>query len=317
MKVFKKLMCLVVASACLNPICMGAPALQTPVDLQNVNDNVAVAPVSLGSQVFEVNTSREFSDAIKYAKASDIICLKSDITFDSSLNIDHSVCIDLNGHTVTMGDECKINIGKKTFSHVHTDKVWHEGRTVILPETQYDSRGHGRVRFKTEYEPGYYETSKKDIYNYDNGMEVSISNGGIRKTNGLDGEDGSRDVSRGYDGKNGKTPGAPINVISGTVRFSKVVVRGGNGGNGGKGGYQSLWHIPFGGGSAGNGGNGGNAGAAISKDSPEHGRCINVEDSSTFVNGKPGKGGEPGIPNPNYWIYRGWKGRHGNDGKAI
>ena len=247
MKILKRLACSVAAAVFLNS--WGASA-----------NGVVEASVELSPKIFEVSNTRELGEAVKSAKSGDTVRFNADMLLDVSFDIDHSMLLDLNGHTATLGDNCKINIGKKAFSHVHTDKVWHEGGYVLYPEdrvTYSNGQSVRSVTFVSRYEPGYYEYKSTDVYDYDDSIEVDIFNGSIFKSDGSNGSDGARDVSKDYDGKNGKTPCAPVNIISGFVRFKKVVVRGGNGGNGGEGGYQSLWHIPFGGGRAGNGGNGG------------------------------------------------------------
>lgn len=272
----------------------------------------------LNGDIMEVCDSRELSEAVKEAKFNDVIRLKDNIELDTNLNIDHSIQLDLNGKKINVLDGSNITVGKKVFSHKDKQEVYHPGyyRTVVDETYTYDKNGqrNGSSRaYRQVWVPGRTENVYKDIYNYDDTVDVVLKDGIITKAKGADGKDGKIDSWSGYDGSDGKTPDAPIYVLSGKLCLKSVFVKGGEGGNGGKGGYQSLWHIPFGGGSAGNGGNGGNGGNAIIYESG-HGK-YSLKDGSDLIKGKPGKGGKAGEPNPNYWIYRGWRGSDGEDGE--
>lgn len=280
----------------------------------------AASPVAESSYInkVEVRNSRELGEALRNAKFNDVVRLKNDVNLDCDINLDHSVILDLGGHKLKVRKDGKITIGKKTFSHKDKHEVYHPGyyRTVADDSYTYDGQGHrtgSKVTYRQVWVPGRTEVVYKDVFNYDDNVDVVFKNGVIIKENGLNGRDGSIDVDDGYNGCNGETPNAPISIVSGKLRLQSIFVKGGNGGNGGNGGYQSLWHIPFGGGSAGNGGNGGNGGVAISLES-DHAK-YSLESDADLVKGKPGKGGKAGQPNPHYWIYRGWKGSDGCDGE--
>lgn len=269
------------------------------------------------NNIVEVRNSRELSEALRNAKPNDIVRLKNDINLDCDLILDHSVQLDLGGHKLTVRKDGNIKIGKKTFSHKDKREIYHEGYSKMVADDSYsyDNRDHVRkkVKYRQIWVPGHTETVYTNVYNYDDSIDVLFKNGIIVKANGVNGNDGKIDSDDGYNGYNGETPVAPISIVSGKLHLKSIFVKGGNGGNGGNGGYQSLWHIPFGGGDAGNGGNGGNGGMAISIES-DHGK-YSLEDDADLIKGKPGKGGKAGEPNPHYWIYRGWKGSDGRDGE--
>ncbi len=270
------------------------------------------------NNVVEVRNSRELSEALRNAKPNDIVRFKNDINLDCDLILDHSAQLDLGGHKLTVRKDGNIKIGKKTFSHKDKHEIYHPGyyRTVADDSYTYDGNGNRtgtKVTYRQIWVDGRTETVYTNVYNYDDSIDVLFKNGVIVKANGVDGRDGKTDVSSGYNGCNGETPAAPISIVSGKLRLGSIFVKGGKGGNGGNGGYQSLWHIPFGGGSAGNGGNGGNGGMAICLES-DHAK-YSLESDADLIKGKPGKGGKAGVPNPHYWIYRGWKGSDGRDGE--
>ncbi len=279
-------------------------------------ENCRVKPVY--NDIVEVRNSRELSEALKHAKFSDVVRLRNDINLDCDLILDHSAMLDLDGHRLLVRKDGNIKIGKKTFSHKEKHEIYHPGyyRTVADDSFIYDRNGFrtgSKVKYRQVWVDGRTEVVYKDIFNYDDSIDVIFKNGVIIKASGMNGQDGKIDASEGYNGHNGETPAAPISIVSGKLRLKSVFVKGGNGGNGGNGGYQSLWHIPFGGGSAGSGGNGGNGGMAICLES-DHGK-YSLESDSELIKGKPGKGGKAGRPNPNYWFYRGWKGSDGQNGK--
>lgn len=271
---------------------------------------------SEGSSVFKVSNSRELNEAVKKAKTDDVICLQDDIRLHNSVNMDHSLILDLNGHTITAGENgCRICVGKKTFVRKDKEEIWHEGyyRTVLDTSYTYGSNEGSTYKWKHVWVPGHTECIYTDVFDYDESVDVIFKSGFINRVDGLDGANGKEDSNSDYHGEDGETPNAPIEVVSGILSLNGVIVRGGNGGNGGEGGYQSLWHIPFGGGDAGNGGNGGNAGAAVVVE-PDHATC-SLDGGSRLIKGKPGRGGKAGEPNPNYWVYSGWYGKNGKNGK--
>ena len=267
--------------------------------------------------VFHVSDSRELTEAVKKAKSDDEICLDQDICLHKSLNIDHSLILNLNGHTITAGENgCRICVGKKTFARKDKEVIWHEGyyRTVLDTKHTYGDKHTYTDKYRQVWVPGHNECVYTDVFDYDESIDVVFKNGFIQRIDGLDGIKGKKDSSSHYNGGDGETPNAPIEVVSGILRLNSVIARGGNGGRGGKGGYQSLWHIPFfGGGNAGNGGDGGNGGAALSVE-PNHGTC-SLDSKSELIKGRPGRGGKAGKPNPNYWILSGSKGCDGEDGE--
>lgn len=304
MKSFKKLVSVLATFLLISLTYVGAA------DIDQTSKDV-------NSQVFNVCDSDELSKAVKKASKNDIIHLKNDICLDTTLTMDHSLCLDLGGHTISVCSDSTINIGKKVYSHMETGKVRCEGGYTreMAYVSYFDKNGqmHSGIELRWVPEKDCTEPRANAVYIYDNDVDVLIKNGTICKNAAKNGRDGGLNVSCGYDGSDGETPSATISVMSGNLRLDSVIVKGADGGSGGNGGYQSLWHVPFGGGKAGNGGNGGSGGAAIVAEYG-HGKFIDVS-RSKICRGKPGKGGKAGIPNPNYWIYRGWSGKDGQDGK--
>ena len=279
-----------------------------------------------------VYDERDLKIAASGANNTDYIVLGNDIFLNSNIKVDSSIVLDLNGYTLyVLNDDAGLNIGVKEFDHTeqytvrkpgyysyerkkriveHPDEVYTDdcGNIYILPQDD-------TVEYITErvWHPATEETKYRDIYKYYDDIDVIIQNGRIVKQDGADGKDGVQDTWTNYNGKNGKTPSEPIRMISGTVRFENTLVYAGNGGNGGNGAYQSLIHIPFGGGSGGNGGNGADGGNVIAKYRNE---CkVIVGDNVELIPGEGGKGGQKAKANSNYWVYRGWNGDNGKNGK--
>lgn len=268
------------------------------------------------SHVYDVYNSRDLTEAVKNAGMNDEVRLHSSIRLHNSLNIDHSLILNLNGHTITAGENgCKISVGKKVFVRKDKEEIWHEGyyKTVTDSSYTYGDTTSRTYKYKNVWVPGHMEYIYTDVFDYDDSIDVIFKHGNVNRMDGLDGANGKKDSDGDYNGQNGETPGAPIEVVSGILRLKSVTVKGGKGGQGGDGGYQSLWHIPFGGGDAGNGGNGGNGGAAVYVEDG-HGTC-SLDRKSELVRGKPGRGGKSGEPNPNYWLYSGSDGKNGKDGR--
>lgn len=291
-----------------------------------------VAPVQAENHKFYVSNSRELALCANSVTVGDEIILTDNICLDTKICLKSSCCLNLNGHSILVkSDDEEIVIGQKEFSHTekytvknpgyytweskvktveHPNKVVTDiyGNLVYVPV--YPTQEISRVRV---WHPETYEVRHRDIFKYDDNIDVIIKNGTIKKSEGKNGKNGQKDVWFDFNGENGFTPTAPVYAISGAVRFYNTCVKGADGGNGGDGSYQSLWHIPFGGGSAGNGGEGGDAGSAVGTERKEV--KVLKDEFSSFSSGKPGKGGKAGKPNPNYWMYRGWKGEDGKDGK--
>ncbi len=322
MKISKKSILSVFSATTLGLSCflfLGGLAAAAPCGAADTADSALSNAETLTSRRIVVNNARELSEALKGAKANDVVYLNNNVVIDFALNLDHSVQLDLGGHKLTIKKGAAINIGKKTFSHKDKKEIYHPPYYQTVADNSYtydqDDNCTGSKRtYRRVLVPGYTEVVYTDVYNYDDDVTVTISNGSIFRIDGLDGSNGVEDSWYGYTGQDGETPSAPIALVSGNLCLNSVIVKGGNGGNGGKGGYQSLWHIPFGGGSAGDGGNGGNGGAALSVESADHGH-YSLENDSEMLRGRPGIGGKAGQPNPNYWIYRGWRGSDGQDGR--
>ena len=268
---------------------------------------------------YYVSNFRDFKIAISGAKNTDCIIFENDINLESSVKINTSITLDLNGHTLFLpNNDAVIDIGDKEFDH--TEKYTetkpgyfnyeHKKKTVYHPET-----GTFTEEYVTErvWHPATTVEKTRDVFRYFDDLDIIIKNGKIIRKDGANGEDGKKDTWSDYNGKNGETPREIINMISGTIRFANSMVYAGNGGNGGNGSYQSLIHVPFGGGSGGNGGNGGDGGNVILKTRNE---CrIFADEISKLIPGKAGKGGEMSKANDSYYIYRGWNGDNGKDGK--
>lgn len=168
------------------------------------------------------------------------------------------------------------------------------------------------VEYEDIWVPGYYETKYKNVYEYNNDICVSISNGKIfgHDAPNADSKEHAYWYSdaHGYDATSPKTM---FELISGKLFLENVLVKCGNGGKGGNATYSSVWHIPvFGGGNGGNGGKGGNGGSIFNSD---EGKVFIDRDCILNV-GKGGNGGKGSKCNPNYWILSGSHGKNGKNG---
>lgn len=299
----------------------------------NSPEYVDFAPVQPENRTFYVGDSRELAIRAGSAAQGDVIILANNICLDTKITFKSSCCLDLNGYSILVkSDDEGLIIGQKEFSHKEKYTIKHPGyytweekiKTVEHPD-RFVTGMYGTLAVSTPstqeissarvWHPETYETCYRDIYTYDDNIDVIIKNGSIKKSEGKRGNDGQKDVWSGFNGADAPTPTAPVYVVSGAARFFSTYIQGANGGNGGDGSYQSLWHIPFGGGSAGNGGKGANSGRAVDRERKES--RVLKDDFSCFTSGNPGKGGKAGQPNPNYWIYRGWNGEDGKDGNDM
>ncbi len=282
----------------------------------------SVPTFSASSKHYNVNDFQDLLRAVSFAEKGETIILESDICVSSTLNLKKSICLDLNGHSILFesNSDARIVVGEKKFDHTEKHTVWHPGYYSYdtTDETTYRHNSPGQPAERTEkhkrvWHEGHSETLYKDVYRYADDVCVTITNGKIKKSSGTCGCDGIENTWFKYNGSDGETPDAPIEVLSGAINLKDMTVRGGNGGDGGDGSYQKLWHIIFGGGSGGNGGNGGDGGCAIQIDRKE---CVVSYNYDTSLRaGKPGKGGQAGDVNRNYWLYRGWRGHDGKNGR--
>lgn len=283
----------------------------------------------ISAKEFRVSNPWELAVCVNRARGGDTIILEKDMILDSKLNITSSVCLDLNGHTLSVKDDgagivvgcSRFDRNEQFFKHI---PGYYEFKpvvkTVFVPARHIFVRGR-RIRVPASWQtvntteriwiPEKYEPYLKPIYKYDDNVDVLIRNGEIKKFPGDNGKDGEKD-SDYCNGQIGRTPTAPVEVVSGTLRLSKVKIKGGRGGNGGNGGYEKLVHFIFGGGNGGKGGNGAKGGYAVYIHRKE---CKFVKDKHTELKaGTPGKGGRGGEPNPNYWLYSGDTGSDGKNG---
>lgn len=283
----------------------------------------------ISAKEFRVSNPWELVVCVNKAHGGDTVILEKDIVLDSKLNITSSVCLDLNGHTISVkNDGAGIVVGYSKFERneqlfKHTPGYYElkpTVKSVFVPSKHIFVRGR-RICVPASWEtvstteriwiPEKYEPYLKPIYKYDDNVDVLIKNGEIKKFPGDKGKDGEID-SDYCNGEVGKTPTAPVEVVSGTLRLSKMKIKGGRGGNGGNGGYEKLVHFIFGGGNGGNGGNGAKGSYAVYIHRKE---CKFIKDERTELKaGTPGKGGHGGRPNPNYWLYPGDEGSDGKDG---
>lgn len=304
----------------------------SPLD-ENVPASENAAEVAKKDHEFFVSNSRDLALRANGVAEGDKIILTNDIDLDTQIHCKTSFCLDLNGHTISVPtDNEAFIIGQKEFSHVEKYTVTTPGyytweskfKTVEHPPKLITNNFGQRVFVHvpsteeiTRVQVWHPETSEvryRDIYKYNDNIDVIIKNGKVKKLAGNNGKDGIKDVWFDFNGASGATPTAPIQIISGNVRFQNIKVKGGNGGNGGNGSYQALVHLVFGGGNAGNGGNGGNGGGAVYLERKE---CRAIKDQpSKLVSGKAGKGGKSGEVNPHYWLYSGWTGTDGKDGES-
>ena len=282
---------------------------------------------------YHVKNFFELSVAINKAQDGDEIILVDDISLDNKVVIKSSICLNLNGHTISVrSDKAGIIIGEEKFDHDEHYTVKHSGEykwepanEVIDIPARNEVTADGKVVYipsrtveviknKYVWHPGRDELCIRQVYTYNDNITVIIKDGKILGAKGQNGKDGVEDSENDYNGEDGKVPSAPVDVISGTLRLSGVKLKGGNGGDGGNGGYQNLHHFIFGGGDAGNGGNGAKGGYALFVRRKD--KCSIVLDKSTKLKaGQPGRGGNAGKVNPNYWVYSGYEGVDGKNGK--
>ncbi len=297
---------------------------------KSLDSSLCEASSKISTKKFYVSNPWELAVCVnKAANSGDTIVLEKDMVLESELRIKSSMCIDLNGHTLSVkGDGAGIIVGYSEFERNETlfkhipgyYKTKPVTKTVFSPSKHIFVRGkmiHIPASWKTirttekVWIPDKYEPYLKPIYKYNDDLDVIIKNGKIKKSPGDNGKDGEKN-SDCCNGESGKTPNAPVEVMSGTLRLSKVKIKGGRGGNGGNGGYEKIVHFVFGGGDGGNGGNGADGGYAIYIHRKE---CKLIKDKHTKLeSGNPGRGGRGGEPNPDYWVYSGKAGSIGKDG---
>lgn len=304
--------------------------------------NIAsAASVNVNQKLFQEEFSRryhvsnffELSVAINKAQDGDEVILDDDISLDNKIVIKSSISLNLNDHTILVkSDKAGIVIGDRKFDHHENYTIKHPGeykwepteKTIFIPSrNEVNSNGEvvhvpaktvKVVENKRVWYPDRDEVCTRKIYTYRDDITVMIKDGIILRSKGQNGRDGVEDSEENYNGEDGKTPNAPVEVLSGTLRLSGIRLKGGNGGDGGKGGYQRLVHFIFGGGDAGNGGNGAKGGYALYVH--RKGQCAVVLDKYTDLKaGKSGRGGKAGEVNPHYWLYSGYKGEDGKNGE--
>ena len=237
------------------------------------------------------------------------IVLEDDIdTLSLKIALNHSMVLDLNGHTITVENESegiivenKITVNqKKIVKQYPSSYVW-------------DSKSH-RVRQPFFGGNGYrldvveYETTEQ----YDDDICVTIRNGKILHKAAKNCEDGVPNTWFECMGGCGETPAAPLVLSSGNVYLDDLEIIGGDGGNGGNGAYYSGEHLPVTGDCGADGGNGGNGGSAIYVLRKEVKLMMN--DGCKICSGKAGVAGKGGEASKNYWFYRSKNGADGKDG---
>lgn len=285
------------------------------------------------SKKYYVRDFFELSIAVNKAQDGDEIVLKNDISLENKIVIKSSICLNLDDHSIFVkSDKAGIVIGDKKFDHLENYTIKHPGeyrwepteKTVFIPSrNEIDSNGEPVfipaktvkvIKNKRVWYPERNETCTREVYTYRDDIAVMMKNGRVLKSKGQDGRDGIEDSEDSYNGEDGKTPNAPVEVLSGTLRLNGMRLRGGNGGDGGRGGYQRLVHFIFGGGDAGKGGDGAKGGYALYIH--RKGRCSVVLDKYTDLKaGKSGRGGKAGEVNPGYWLYSGCEAKDGKNGE--
>ncbi len=307
---------------------MGVPGL-TGIALAQSLESQPEVNSKIDAKEFRVNNAWELTVCVNKARNGDTVILEKDIVLDSELNIRSSVCMDLNGHTLSArSDRAKIVIGyskfernEQHFKHIKGHYEFKPGTTSVLVPARLIIIKGKRIHVPASWQtvsttqriwiPDVYKPYLKPIYTYDDSIDVLIKNGKIKKLPGDNGRDGEKG-SNHCNGESGKTPAAPVEILSGTLRLSKIKIKGGQGGNGGNGGYEKLVHIIFGSGDGGNGGNGAKGGYAVYI--CRKGCKLIKGEGTELEGGNPGKGGHGGEPNPNYWVYSGNAGSDGKDG---
>lgn len=281
--------------------------------------------------IYFVDKEKDLRTVISNVKESDYIILGNDIYLQKDLEIDNSITLDLNGNTIyILKDDASIIVGKKVVTKeaisggkVQEYGMYSDNTQLIESQRRILLDGYGNI-IKVDLEQNdevdkdglwnmpTVEVEYRDVISYIDDMDVSIINGKIIHCDGEKGLDGVQDTWIDFDGKDGKTPSEPIKMMSGILKLYDIAVYGGNGGDGGDGKYQALLHIPYGGGAGGNGGKGANGGNVIKFLREE---CkVFINDNTLIVPGKAGQGGDSGSVNPNWWLYKGLKGRDGKDG---
>lgn len=264
---------------------------------------------------FVVETSRELEICASKAQDGDEIVLKNDLFVDFKLYIKSSICLNLNNHSLTVKDGGVILIGDKVFARNEKYVVHQKGYFKLQP-TYRTVRDGGRYKTVTEWNNVWHEPRDemhyREIYDYSDNVNVIIKDGKIKKEKGLPGQNGVKDSWRDYNGEDGQTPSAPVEVVSGTVNLINAKIKGGEGGNGGKGAYGSLSHLFACGGDAGNGGDGGRGGYAVYLHRKEC-RLI-LGKKGKLKGGNGGEGGKAGKIHPGYWVIPGSEGCDGKEG---
>lgn len=238
------------------------------------------------------------------------IFLKNDINMCGiTLRIKKSMVIDLGGHNIYVDNNSggmiianKSSVSTtKVIKKYPSDYVWsdkkHEAEKPFLGGD--------------EYELTVVDYEVKDKYNDD--FYVKIQNGSVIRQDGENGKDGEPDTWLKCSGRDGETPKAPINIISGALSLINMNVTGGNGGKGGNGAHYPWPYLPFLGGCGADGGNGGDGGSAISVSRSEA-RLI-IDKNSKVSSGCPGDGGKGGDPGRVYWRHNSKPGINGESGK--
>lgn len=276
-----------------------------------------------------VSTPHDLIVAAKNIPDGGRIVLDGDIDLNSRVYIEASVELDLNNHTIKInGDNAALIIGKKNFSHREKYTIVHPGywewrdkvTYVNYPNSYYvdiygvirETPVQKKVTRVEEWIPETTETKYKDVYVYDEDMDVLIKNGTVSKSSGVDGTNGKECSWFGCHGENGTTPCAPVEMISGALRLQSAVIVGGDGGNGGNGGYRSMVHLPIAGGGGGDGGDGGNGGPAVKMHRAE--ARIIIDKNSSVLAGNIGHGGKGGKASSEYWFYSSSDGNDGTNG---
>ncbi len=307
---------------------MGVPGL-TGIALAQSLESQPEVNSKIDAKEFRVSNTWELIACVNKAHNGDTIILENDMVLDSKLNITSSICLNLNDHTISVkGDKAGIVVGCSKFERSEQHFKHIRGHYEVRPRAKpiLLSARSARVKRKKMYIPAFWKTVitteriwipdvykpyLKPIYTYDDSIDVLIKNGKIKKLPGDNGRDGEKGSNR-CNGESGKTPAAPVEILSGTLRLSKIKIKGGQGGNGGNGGYEKLVHIIFGSGDGGNGGNGAKGGYAVYICRKG---CKLIKGEGTELEaGNPGNGGRGGEPNPNYWVYSGNAGSDGKDG---
>ena len=265
--------------------------------LSDSNENIYV------SDVFEL------LQAIDKVSEWGKIILKNDIdTLSLKLTINKSLVLDLNGYTITVGNESdgivvenKIMINQKKIVKEYSDSyVWDENQHRVK---QPFFGGDGYKLKVVDYE---------SAEQYDDDICITIRNGKIVREAGKNGEVGIPDTWFKCSGGNGQTSNAPLILNSGNLYLSCMEIVGADGGDGGTGAHYAGTHLPINGGCGADGGNGGNGGSAV--DILRKETKFIMDKDCKISSGKAGKAGKGGEASENYWFYKSKKGNDGKDG---